>query len=276
MKFSTAALSLLVVGSVSAGAPKISLVLRDGSFGSVSSALSPELSFTGETDDVAFGMGATFADISDSTAKIPKTFWVSKSTQAGGWTLDAKVEASHQAYDFGDDGEDTGAYVTLNGADEAKKTFVWGSGAASKAGVTPLKVGAKKVFDIFDSDAAKLMISPRYDAETGVAEVVVGVEKDDTKAYLTLSEEEQDVLVEHQINDDTAATLKAGVASGFISASVTNDSDLGTTVLEITPEGVDVEIKKDGWKAGFFCVRGAGEPTIRFSKNVDVGRAFGL
>jgi len=266
MKFSTAALCLFV-GSVSAGSPEFNLNLKHGGYDSVSSALAPVLSFSGETDDIEFGGSA---DFSDPTSKIPKKIWGKKSTQAGGWTLDAKVEASHQEYDF-DDEEDAGAYVTVNGADEAKETFVWGSGAASKAGVKPLRVGAKK---IFDSEAAKFMISPRYDAETGVAEVVLGVEKDDTKAYLTLSEEEQDLMVEHQINDDNSAKIKAG-ATGFISASLTNDSDIGTTVVTVTPGDIDVEISKGGWVMGVNCdgniknLAGA-EPNIRFSKKIDM------
>mmetsp|Transcript_51429 Transcript_51429/g.58279 ORF Transcript_51429/g.58279 Transcript_51429/m.58279 type:complete len:273 (+) Transcript_51429:76-894(+) len=272
MKFSAAALCLLV-GSVSAGTPEINLNLKHGGYNSVSSALAPTLSFAGETEGIEYGVDA---DFSDPTVSIPKKLWGKKSTQAGGWTLDAKVEASHQAYDF-DDNEDAGAYVTVNGADEAKETFVWGSGAASKAGVKPLRVGAKK---IFESEAAKFMISPRYDAETGVAEVVLGVEKDDTKAYLTLSEEEQDLLVQHQINDDNSATLKAG-ATGFISASLTNDSDIGTTVVTVTPDDVDVEVSKDGWTMGVACVaevRGLAnaKPNIRFSKKVDLGSILPL
>jgi len=267
MKFSTAALCLFV-GSVSAGTPEISLNLKHGGYDTVSSALAPALSFAGDTEGIEYGGSA---DFSDPTGQIPKKIWGKKSTQAGGWTLDAKVEASHQAYEFDDD-EDAGAYVTVNGADEAKETFVWGSGAASKAGVKPLRVGAKK---IFDSEAAKFMISPRYDAETGVAEVVLGVEKDDTKAYLTVSEEEQDLLVEHQINDDNSATLKAG-ATGFISASLTNDSDIGTTVVTVTPGDIDVEVSKDGWTMGVNCdgnVKNlaSAEPNIRFSKKVDFG-----
>jgi len=271
MKFSTAALCLFV-GSVSAGAPTIDLVLRNGGYDSVSSALTPELSFTlpsfsrsEETDDIEFGGSA---DFSDPTVKIPKKFWGRTSTQAGGWTLDAKVEASHQAYDFGDE-EDVGAYVTVNGADEDKETFFWASGAASKAGVNPLKVGAKK---IFDSEAAKFMISPRYDAETGVAEVVLGVEKDDTKAYLTVSEEEQEVMIEHQINDDTSAKIKARYAE-LVSASLTHDSDIGTTTLTVTPDDVDVEVSKDGWAMGVKCDGNiknlaSAEPTVRFSKEI--------
>jgi len=270
MKFSTAALCLFV-GSVSAGGPEISLNLKHGGYDSISSALTPEVSFTGETDDIDFGGNI---DFSDPTVKIPKKIWgkVSKQTTSG-WTLDAKVEASHQAYDFGD-GEETGAYVTVNGADEDKETFVWASGAASTAGVTPLRVGAKK---IFDSESAKYMISPRYDAETGVAEVVLGVEKDDTKAYLTVSEEEQDVMIDHQINDDTSAKIKLSVPrAGLVLASLTHDSDIGTTTVTVTPDDVDIEVSKDGWAMGVNCADSiknlaSSEPTVRFSKGIHFG-----
>jgi len=264
MKFSTAAL-FLFVGSASAGTD-FGLNLKHGSYGNVQSALAPEIAFSGDSDDIEYGGSVDFASES-----MPKSIWGKKSTSAGGWNLDAKVEVSQGKYEFGDD-EDAGAYVTLNGSDEEKETFVWGSGYASKAGASALKIGAKKVFS---GENGKVMVSPRYDADTNTPEVVLGVEKDDTRAYLTLSEEEQDLLVTHKINDDNSASIKAGV-SGFISASLTNESEVGTTVVTVTPDDVDVEISKDGWTAGIsssdsITNLATAEPSVRFSKSVDLG-----
>ena len=53
---------------------------------------------------------------------------------------------------------------------------------------------------------------------------------------------EKNLFVEHKINDSNSASYKAGT-DGFISASVTNDSDLGTTKLTYTGTSVDVEIE---------------------------------
>jgi len=268
MKFSTAVLFLLV-GSVSAGVD-INLNLKHGSHPSLQSAVAPEISFSGTAEDVDLEYGGSVDIASEG---LPKSIWGKKRASVGGWNLDGKVELSQGKFDYGDD-EDVGAYLTVTGADEDEETFVYGSGAASQAGVKPLKVGVKKVFP---GKAANFMTFARYDFEQKVPPtVVLGVEQEDTQAYLILSEEDQDVVIQHQINDDNSAKIRAGVSTGFIHASVTNDSDLGTTVVTARPEDWDVEIKKDGWKAGINCLWGVGEPTIRFSKNVDLGGVFGF
>jgi len=66
--------------------------------------------------------------------------------------------------------------------------------------------------------------------------------------------------------------LKAG-ASGFISATLTNESDLGSTTVTLTQDEVDVEIKNDGWVAGITSDKdlSVAKPTVRFSKSLSFG-----
>jgi flagellar basal body rod protein FlgF len=170
---------------------------------------------------------------------------------------------THGKYDF--DGEDTGAYVSVQGNTDDEEAFVWGSAAISKGDVKALKVGGKK---IIGTDAGRIMVAPRYNFETSSAKVVLGFEKDDTNAYLTVSEDDKDLLVEQTIDDANSATLKLGT-SGFIAATLTNESDLGSTKLTLTTDEIDVEIKSDGWVAGMSCDKNLvnASPEIRFGKS---------
>jgi len=264
MKFSAACI-LLLTGYASASKPQLSFTLKDGSYDNVKSAVAPTVNIEGESGGIEFGGSVDLG--SDS---LPKSIWGQKTTDLGsGWGLKARAEISQGLYDFPME-EDTGAYVALEGSNEEENAYVWGSGHVSKKKfISPLRVGAKKVITV---DAGKLLISPRYDFAEEEAKVVVGFEKDDTKAYATLSLEEKNLLVTHQINDDNSASVKAGT-DGLISASLQNDSDLGSTTVTYTPGEVDIEIKNDGWVAGISSSTANfldSEPVVRFSKTITI------
>jgi len=91
-----------------------------------------------------------------------------------------------------------------------------------------------------------LSVAPRYNFEEQEAKVVLGFEKDDTQAYLTVSEKSKDVLIQHKINEDNSVAIKMA-DSAFLSASVENESDVGTTTVTLTPDEVDLKVKNDGW-----------------------------
>jgi len=261
MKFSAASL-LLLTGYASAGKPELSFTLKDGSYNDVKSAVAPTVSFEGESGGTEFG-----GSVDLGSDGLPKSVWGQKTTDVGsGWSLKARAELSQGSYEF-PNGEDTGAYVTVEGSNEEENAYVWGSGHISKENATLKRLGAKKVITL---DEGKILIAPRYDFHEQEPTVVVGFEKDDTKAYATLSQEDQNLLVEHKINDDNSASIKAGT-DGLISASVQNDSDLGSTTVTYTPGEVDIEIKNDGWVAGISSSTAGlldSEPVIRFSKTV--------
>uniref|UniRef100_A0A7S0Y752 Uncharacterized protein n=1 Tax=Pseudo-nitzschia delicatissima TaxID=44447 RepID=A0A7S0Y752_9STRA len=262
MKFSVASLFLLA-GYASAGKPELSITLSDGSYGDLKSAVSPIVSLSGEGGGIEYG--ATVDLASDG---MPKSVWGVKSASSGGWNLKTRAEFTQGKYNFA--GDDSGAYVTLEANDDAKETFLWSSATISKGdGIRSLKAGAKK---IVDTDAGKFMIAPRHNFETSSTEVVLGYEKDDTDVYLTINDDAKDILVKQTIDDTYSATLKAG-PSGFLAASVTSETDLGSTKLTLTPDDIDVEIKNDGWVAGISCDKNlaSAEPTVRFSKSLTFG-----
>jgi len=259
MKFSAACL-FLFAGYVSAGKPGLSITLKDGSYGSFNSAVAPVMTLSGESDGVEYG-----ASIDLDSDSFPKSIWGQKSSSSDGWNLKTRVELSQGKYDF--NGEGTGAYVSVQGNNEDEDTYVWGSAAISTGAAEALKVGAKK---IIATNGGKLMIGPRYNFEKSSGKVVVGFEKDDTDAYLTISDGDNDLLVEQKIDDSNSATLKAGT-SGFIAATWTNESELGSTTVTLTSDELDIEIEKDGYVAGIKGNRNfeAAEPTVRFSKSFD-------
>lgn len=262
MKPSAAAL-ILFAGYASAGKPELSITLSDGSYGNVKSAVNPVISLSGEGSGVEYGASVDLA--SDG---MPKSVWGQTTTSSGGWGLKTRVELTQGKYDFS--GGDSGAYVTLQANDDDEETFVWSSAAISQGdGVRSLKAGAKK---IIATDAGKILVAPRHNFETSSTKVVLGFEKDDTSAYLTVSGDEKDLLVHQKIDDSTSASIKAG-AGGLIAASVTKEGDMGSTKVTLTPDELDVEISNDGWVAGISCDKNlaSAEPTVRFSKSLTFG-----
>ena len=240
----------------------LQITLKDGSYGSIGSAVTPVLKLSGEKDDLEYGVSVDLA--SDG---LPKSIWGQKSTSSKGWNLKTRAEYTEGKYDF--DGEDSGAYLTVQGNDDDEETFLWGSATVSTGNVKGLKAGMKK---IINKDAGKFMVAPRYNFDDASAQIVLGYEKDDTDAYLTLSGDDQDVKIVQTLDDANSASLKIG-SSGFISATVTNESDMGTTTVTLTPDELDVEVNNDGWVAGVTCDKdlGSAAPTVRFSKSLTFG-----
>jgi flagellar basal body rod protein FlgF len=259
MKLSAACL-LLFAGFASAGKPGLSITLKDGCYGSIKSAVAPVVSLSGETDGVEYGLSVDL-----NSDNLPKSIWGQKKSSSGGWNLKTRAEMTQGKYDF--NGKDSGVYITVQADDSTEETYVWGSAAISTGLVEKLKIGAKK---IIDTNGGKLMVAPRYNFEKASGKVVLGFEKEDTDAYLTISNDDKDLLVNQKIDDSNSATFKAGT-SGFIAATLTNESELGSTTVTLTSDEVDVEIQNDGWVAGIKSDRNLGnaKPTVRFSKSFD-------
>ncbi len=216
---------------------------------------------SGESGDIEYG-----ASVDLSSPAMAKSVWGSKSSSGGGWNLKTRAEVSQGKYDY--DGGDTGAYVTVEANDDSEETFLWSSAAISTGnGIRGLKMGFKK---IVASGGGKFMFAPRKNFETGSTKVVLGYEKDDTDVYLTIAGDSKDVLVKQTFDDIYSAKLKVG-DSGFISASVTSETDLGSTTVTVTPDDLDVSLAKDGWEAGISCDKNlaSAEPTVRFRKRLD-------
>ena len=88
---------------------------------------SPAVKFHGTSGGIEYGGSAELG-----TDGIPKSIWGQTTTTASGWNLKSRAELSHGLYDF--DGEDSGAYVTVEGTNDDADAFVWASGSMSADG----------------------------------------------------------------------------------------------------------------------------------------------
>jgi hypothetical protein len=186
------------------------------------------------------------------------------------------AEYSEGMYPYDSEGQ-RGVYLTVEAKNEDENTFAWASGDVSLApNAEVLKLGAKRIFTM--DSGTKLMVEPRYNfGEKGVPDVVLGVEKahddeSDTRVYLTASQKDQNVMIQHT-RDATTAAVKAGISDGFMRASLQQDFDnIGSLKATLTSKDVDLELAQDGWKAGVNVgLEGLSlesEPTVRFSKTL--------
>merc|ERR1712161_9718 len=173
------------------------------------------------------------ASVDVSSDLLPKSIWGQTTTNISGWNLKTRAEYTEGKYDHSTT-DKKGVYVT--------------------------------------AEDAKFMISPRYGFESNSAKVVLGIEKDETKVYVTASLEDQDVKIMHKIDEDNTASIKAG-RSGFISASLENKGEFGSTTGTVTSDDVDIEVQKDGWVAGISASKPFtdAQPAVRFSKKIAFG-----
>jgi hypothetical protein len=267
MKTSLAAL-LLFLGHASAGGPELSLTVKDGTSGGLTSAITPKLAYKGSHSGVNVG-----ASIDHD---LSKTAFVEKKLDISGWNLRTHAEYSEGIYPYDSEGQ-RGVYLTVEAKNEDENTFAWASGDVSLSpNAELLKLGAKRVFNM--DSGIKLMVEPRYNFEKeGGPDVVLGVEKvhddeSDTRVYLTASQKDQNLMIQHS-RDATTASIKAGISNGFMRASLKQDfENIGSLKATLTSKDVDLELSQDGWKAGVNVdLEGLSlesEPTVRFSKTL--------
>ena len=244
--------------------PKNQLSVADGSFDSVQSALAPKLGIAGSSGPVTWGV--ELDEIGPDVMGSPKSIWGQTSTNVGGFAVKSRAEYTAGKYDYASE-SGSGVYLTVEAEDADQGTFAWFSGQVPLGGGPPgpLKVGAKKIFVL--GDGAKVMIEPRYGAEDG-PDVCVGYESDAVgKAYLTVSGSDQNIKIMRDIDDSNSASVKVG-RSGFISASLTNDSTMGTTSVNLQSSSMDLSLEKDGWMAGMSLSAPylEAEPQVTFRK----------
>ena len=240
--------------------------MSDGTFGSIQSALGPRIKLGGSQGPVEFGIDLDVPDKANILGS-PKSIWGQTTASVAGWSVKSRAEYTEGKYDYSSSGK-RGVYLTLEAEDDSQQTFLWGSGEASTSGARPLKLGAKKVIPV---QGSKIMVEPRYNFASTGADVCLGYEREvlgqDTRLYLTASASDQNLKVVRNLGDSNAASVKVG-RSGFMAATLENDSDLGSTKLTVEPGAVDAELNQDGWVAGirvdkpFF----GSEPTVRFAK----------
>lgn len=186
------------------------------------------------------------------------------------------AELSEGKYDY-DSPDKRGVFLAVEVKNEDEDTFAWFSGDLS---FTPkaeaLKLGAKRIFNLKDS-GTKLMVEPRYNFGERIPDVVFGVEKEhddesDTRVYLTASQQDQNVMIQHT-RDAITASVKAGTSEGFMRATLKQTfEDIGSVQATLTSKDVDLELKQNGWTAGVnLGLEGLSldsEPKVRFSKTI--------
>merc|ERR1712238_302045 len=89
------------------------------------------------------------ASMDVSSDLLPKSIWGQTTTNISGWNLKTRAEYTEGKYDHSTT-DKKGVYVTAEVTNEEEDAFFWGSGTVSAEDVSPLKLGAKKVFDTED------------------------------------------------------------------------------------------------------------------------------
>lgn len=239
------------------------MAIKDGFSSDLPSALSPTLSWKEEVGDVELGASI---EVQPDILGAKKSLWANLARGIGGWTLKTRAEYSEGLYDYNTEGQ-RGVYLSMEANDEDESTFVWFAGNACTSGARPLKIGGKKVLT---TDMGKIMVEPRYNFERELADACVGLEMEDTRAYLTVSGKDQNLKVVHQINDSNKASIKAGTAHGFMYARLENKSELGDSTLTVSADEIDLQMSQDGWTAGLSVSAPfmEAEPRVRFNKKL--------
>jgi len=240
MKISAIAL-LAVFGTAAAGAPELSLNVRDGSFGDLD-GLDPTLKWSTSTStgdlNLEAGVEAAVRPTTD-IASLPRSFWGKASQDIGAWGVSAQADVSTS--DLGS------ADIEINAvnADEDLSLKVL---ASAGDGFSVSSVEATKEFDSGD---ARVSVNPRYDVASASADVVIGYDSGDTSVEVTASADEQNVKVSQQVGDNDRITPSLALQSKDISVEWERSLDDGNSVTTtFTPnQAVDIEWNDAAWTA---------------------------
>lgn len=222
--------------------------------------LDPQLSWSGSIGE-AIGFGANF-DLNSNS----KSIYAEAETGIPGGSIETNLEYSEGKYDY-QDANARGVYLSVRASNNNKNAFAWFSDAWCPSESRPLKIGAKKIFSV--GKDAKIMVKPRYAFDTSTPDVCLGVEKADTRLYLTVSPEDQNLLVSSKIRNAVEAAVKVGRKEGFMSASLEKPvGHFGVSKLTMQSDDVELLVNKDGWKARVSLSKPFlnSEPTLSFSK----------
>jgi len=261
MKF-TAITLLSILGAASAGAPKLSISVKDGSFDGID-GLDPTLkweasSSTGDVD-LSYGVEAAALPTTD-VGSLPRSIWGKASTNVSGWGVTARADIDCADYSTAD--------IEVNADNEENDLSV--KMTASAGGDFNMKsVEATKGLDL---DGARLTVTPRFNMEDDSRDVVVNYNNGDTDVKLTASADSQEVEISHSTgNTDIKLTASVDSQEVTVSQQIDDDNRVAPTVnnsgdisvewerslgddssltATLKPnESVDVEWKDDAWTA---------------------------
>lgn len=238
MKLSVFALLAVVSYASASKRPVLSIKVADGSHDSIS-GLDPTLSWSSSTEagdiGVEYGIEASATPTSD-IGSLPKNIWGKASTDLGAWGVSARAE--FQGTDFSQ------ADIEVDASDETSTIHV--EAVAGSEGVTVGDVTATKTFD---ADGAEVVVTPRYNFDSGERDVVLSYSKDDTSIEVTASEENQSVTLSRQI-DDVNRIAPTVTSDGAFSVEWEKSLDSGSLTTTVTPnEGLNFEWNDNSWTA---------------------------
>lgn len=239
MKLSAIAI-LSVVGHAAAGAPSLSISIRDGNYADLS-GLDPSLSWSAGTSsgdvDVEYGIEASARPTTD-IASLPRNIWGKASTNLNGWGVSARAE--FEGTDFSKAAVD----VDASNADADLDLHLE---ASAGNGFAVKKISATKGLD---SDGARVVVTPTYNVETEETDVVVAYNKDGTEIEVNANQNDQSVTISRQIDDANrvAPTLASnGDLSVEWERSLGDDNSLTATLKPNS--SIDLEWKDAAWTA---------------------------
>jgi hypothetical protein len=239
MKFTAAAL-ISILGVAAAGAPQLSISVRDGSFEGLD-GLDPTVSWSndGQAGDVklSYGIKSAIRPTTD-IASLPRSVWGKASTDVSGWGLSARAEV--QGTDF----QNANVEVDADNEDaDLNLHLVAGTGGG-------FQVRSVQATKGFDANGARVTVTPRFDLENDNRDVVVNYNNDKTNVKLTASADNQEVTVSQQIDNDNriAPTVNSkGDISVEWERRIGDDSSLRANLKP--NNSLDVEWKDNAWTA---------------------------
>jgi len=240
MKLSILALAA-VIGSAAAGAPELSLQVRDGSFADLD-VLDPTLKWSASTSsgDLSLEAGVE-ASVRPTTdiASLPRAFWGKASQDVGAWGVSAQADVSCSDLSSAD------IEINAENADDDLSVKLL---ASAGEGFSVSSVEATKKFASGD---ATVSINPRYDVSSGSGDVVVGYDAGETSVEVTASADEQSVTVSRQIDDNNKISPTLALQSKDFSVEWERGLEDGNSVTTtLTPnQAIDIEWNDAAWTA---------------------------
>jgi hypothetical protein len=213
----------------------VQISVRDGKFDGID-GLDPTVSWSNDGKagdiDVSYGVEASVRATSD-LASLPKSIWGKASTDISGWGVSARAEV--EGTDFG------GANLEVDAENGDLSVHLVASTSNVKS------VEATKGFD---SNGARVTVTPRFNLEDDNKDVVVNYNNDKTNVKLTASANSQEVTISQQLNGDNRVSPTVN-SNGDMSVewerSLGDDSSL---TANLKPnDSLDVEWKDSAWTA---------------------------
>eukprot|EP00542_Grammatophora_oceanica_P015602 CAMPEP_0194028070 /NCGR_PEP_ID=MMETSP0009_2-20130614/2103_1 /TAXON_ID=210454 /ORGANISM="Grammatophora oceanica, Strain CCMP 410" /LENGTH=263 /DNA_ID=CAMNT_0038667335 /DNA_START=57 /DNA_END=848 /DNA_ORIENTATION=- len=239
MKFSAIAL-LSIFTVAAANTPQVSISVRDGSFDGLD-GLDPTVSWENTAKagdmDVTYGVEASARPTSD-IASLPKSIWGKVQTEVSGWGVTARADVDPQDMNSAD------IELDANNDDNDLSVHV-----VAQAG-SDFNVRSVEATKGFDSNGARVTVTPRFNIEEDSRDVVINYDNGDTNVKLTASTENQEVTISQQVDGENrvAPTISnSGDLSVEWERKLTDDSSLTATLKP--NDSLDVEWNDGDWTA---------------------------